>query len=362
MIGDVLLECELEPGVRRTLAGFENHAGRTLLDEGAEPLGRVVAGFGNDGETRLRGLPGRATRSARTCTGRCCRGTRGSPTGCWRGRWRTPGERPGWSRCPMSSSARRTPSRPTERGRAAAASRAPRAARGRRSGRRAASAEEALDRRVQHDVVELVDSRRAGGRERQRPARSPLQRPAGQVGREDDVHDVLRAKLPAGAIESTIATGPSTGGSSSMPTSSASSRCSARRGSRPSRRRRRAAASTRGPASRAGRAACSPASAGSPRRGCAARPSSLRAKSRSRGRRARSRQLIDLDGLELRDRRRRRAARSACPARRRTSRAVGVQQDDLHLAAVAGVDEAGRVHDRDPVLAARPDRGWTKPA
>ena len=49
MIGDVLLECELEPGVRRTLAGFENHAGRTHLDADAQPLGRVVAGFGNDG-------------------------------------------------------------------------------------------------------------------------------------------------------------------------------------------------------------------------------------------------------------------------------------------------------------------------
>jgi CobQ-like glutamine amidotransferase family enzyme len=51
MIGDVLLECEIEPGERRTLAGFENHAGRTFLDEGAEPLGRVLAGFGNDGES-----------------------------------------------------------------------------------------------------------------------------------------------------------------------------------------------------------------------------------------------------------------------------------------------------------------------
>jgi CobQ-like glutamine amidotransferase family enzyme len=49
MIGDVLLECELEPGERHTLAGFENHAGRTVLDGGAEPLGRVLAGFGNDG-------------------------------------------------------------------------------------------------------------------------------------------------------------------------------------------------------------------------------------------------------------------------------------------------------------------------
>ncbi|HYZ18413.1 MAG TPA: hypothetical protein VE615_02615 [Gaiellaceae bacterium] len=55
MIGDVLLECELEPGARRTLAGFENHAGRTYLDEGAEPLGRVVAGFGNDGESGYEG-------------------------------------------------------------------------------------------------------------------------------------------------------------------------------------------------------------------------------------------------------------------------------------------------------------------
>jgi CobQ-like glutamine amidotransferase family enzyme len=55
MIGDVLLECELEPGVRRTLAGFENHAGRTRLDPGAQPLGRVVAGFGNDGESGWEG-------------------------------------------------------------------------------------------------------------------------------------------------------------------------------------------------------------------------------------------------------------------------------------------------------------------
>lgn len=55
MIGDVLLECELEPGVRHLLAGFENHAGRTLLDRGATPLGRVVFGFGNDGESGFEG-------------------------------------------------------------------------------------------------------------------------------------------------------------------------------------------------------------------------------------------------------------------------------------------------------------------
>ena len=44
MIGDVLLDTDLGP-----VAGFENHAGRTYLDDGAEPLGRVVSGFGNDG-------------------------------------------------------------------------------------------------------------------------------------------------------------------------------------------------------------------------------------------------------------------------------------------------------------------------
>ena len=55
MIGDVLLDCELDPGERHTVAGFENHAGRTLLDQDAEPLGRVVAGFGNDGESGYEG-------------------------------------------------------------------------------------------------------------------------------------------------------------------------------------------------------------------------------------------------------------------------------------------------------------------
>jgi lipid II isoglutaminyl synthase (glutamine-hydrolysing) len=52
MIGNVLLECAW---AGETLAGFENHAGRTLLDEGAEPLGRVVAGFGNDGSSGYEG-------------------------------------------------------------------------------------------------------------------------------------------------------------------------------------------------------------------------------------------------------------------------------------------------------------------
>ena len=52
MIGDVLLACDW---AGETLAGFENHAGRTYLDEGAEPLGRVLAGFGNDGQSGFEG-------------------------------------------------------------------------------------------------------------------------------------------------------------------------------------------------------------------------------------------------------------------------------------------------------------------
>ena len=55
MIGDVLLECRLSSGRAVEVAGFENHAGRTLLDEGAEPLGRVVYGFGNDGSSGFEG-------------------------------------------------------------------------------------------------------------------------------------------------------------------------------------------------------------------------------------------------------------------------------------------------------------------
>jgi lipid II isoglutaminyl synthase (glutamine-hydrolysing) len=53
LIGDVLLDCAW---AGQTLAGFENHAGRTHLDAGVEPLGRVVAGFGNDGESGSEGV------------------------------------------------------------------------------------------------------------------------------------------------------------------------------------------------------------------------------------------------------------------------------------------------------------------
>jgi len=52
MIGDVLIGCAWA-GER--LVGFENHGGRTILDPGATPLGRVVAGFGNDGVSGYEG-------------------------------------------------------------------------------------------------------------------------------------------------------------------------------------------------------------------------------------------------------------------------------------------------------------------
>jgi lipid II isoglutaminyl synthase (glutamine-hydrolysing) len=47
LIGNVAIETELG-GEKRLLAGFENHGGRTYLGAGARPLGRVVAGHGNN--------------------------------------------------------------------------------------------------------------------------------------------------------------------------------------------------------------------------------------------------------------------------------------------------------------------------
>lgn len=37
------------------LVGFENHSGKTYLKEGAQPLGTVVSGFGNNGEDKSEG-------------------------------------------------------------------------------------------------------------------------------------------------------------------------------------------------------------------------------------------------------------------------------------------------------------------
>jgi CobQ-like glutamine amidotransferase family enzyme len=43
-------------GEERTLVGFENHAGRTFLGDGQEPLGRVGPGHGNNGVDGHEGL------------------------------------------------------------------------------------------------------------------------------------------------------------------------------------------------------------------------------------------------------------------------------------------------------------------
>ncbi len=53
-IGDVIVRSDLA-GRPRTLVGFENHSGKTYLGEGAQPLGRVVFGHGNNDEDGLEG-------------------------------------------------------------------------------------------------------------------------------------------------------------------------------------------------------------------------------------------------------------------------------------------------------------------
>ncbi len=58
LIGNVAIEVELDADpspCRRVLAGFENHGGRTHLGTGAEPLGRVLRGHGNNGADGFEG-------------------------------------------------------------------------------------------------------------------------------------------------------------------------------------------------------------------------------------------------------------------------------------------------------------------
>jgi lipid II isoglutaminyl synthase (glutamine-hydrolysing) len=56
LIGNVAIEVELDVGERHVLAGFENHGGRTRLGAGAQPLGRVLRGHGNDGASGFEGV------------------------------------------------------------------------------------------------------------------------------------------------------------------------------------------------------------------------------------------------------------------------------------------------------------------
>jgi CobQ-like glutamine amidotransferase family enzyme len=56
LIGDIVCECDLgDGGGTRTMVGFENHAGQTILGPGCDPLARVVSGHGNDGTSGYEG-------------------------------------------------------------------------------------------------------------------------------------------------------------------------------------------------------------------------------------------------------------------------------------------------------------------
>jgi CobQ-like glutamine amidotransferase family enzyme len=57
LIGNVAIEVSLDGPTRApmVLAGFENHGGRTYLEAGCEPLGRVLKGHGNDGRSGFEG-------------------------------------------------------------------------------------------------------------------------------------------------------------------------------------------------------------------------------------------------------------------------------------------------------------------
>ncbi len=49
MIGNYKFQCSPSAG-GSTVVGFENHSGKTWLGSGLEPLGRVLSGYGNNGE------------------------------------------------------------------------------------------------------------------------------------------------------------------------------------------------------------------------------------------------------------------------------------------------------------------------
>jgi CobQ-like glutamine amidotransferase family enzyme len=55
LIGNCAIEADLGGGPR-VIAGFENHGGRTYLGDGERPLGRVLAGHGNNGKDGFEGV------------------------------------------------------------------------------------------------------------------------------------------------------------------------------------------------------------------------------------------------------------------------------------------------------------------
>ena len=57
MIGNMVLECDFLKATSSNgkIVGFENHSGKTYLGPGVKPLGRVIKGFGNNGEDGYEG-------------------------------------------------------------------------------------------------------------------------------------------------------------------------------------------------------------------------------------------------------------------------------------------------------------------
>ncbi len=51
-IGNVIIE-DVETGEK--YVGFENHSGRTILGEGVKPIGKILLGYGNNGEDGFEG-------------------------------------------------------------------------------------------------------------------------------------------------------------------------------------------------------------------------------------------------------------------------------------------------------------------
>ncbi len=47
---------QTNPADLKTMVGFENHSGKTFLGSGLRPLGKVIKGFGNNGEDLMEGV------------------------------------------------------------------------------------------------------------------------------------------------------------------------------------------------------------------------------------------------------------------------------------------------------------------
>lgn len=52
MIGNYMFTCE-EADCK--IVGFENHSGKTYLGSGVKPLGKILEGYGNNGEDGTEG-------------------------------------------------------------------------------------------------------------------------------------------------------------------------------------------------------------------------------------------------------------------------------------------------------------------